>query len=94
MGGGGPGVSLLAMREEGLEGVLGVEVSSSSSSSETAAASSQESAMGALVAFGFEEGERERFFIVVSRPGRLSVEEMTDSLKKEACLWACEKWPP
>lgn len=85
---------MLAMGEEGLEELLAVEVSSSSSSSETAAAASQESAMGVLIAFGLVEGEKERLFRVVSRPGTLSAVEMTESVNKEACLWSCEKWPP
>lgn len=74
MGGGGPGVCLLVVGVDGREGVLGVEVSWSSSSEEAEATSSQESATGGLVALGFVEGERERFFRDESRPNRCLAE--------------------
>ncbi len=92
VGGGGPGVSLLAEAVEGSEGVLGVDVSSSSSS-EAETASSQESTGGAfVVALDFLEGEIERFFRDESRPGEILENRRLDLSGRKACLWPCEKW--
>lgn len=93
VGGGGPGVSLLAEAEEGSEGVLGLDVSSSSSSSEAEAASSQESTGGAfVVALDFLGDEMERFFRDESRPGKMLEYERLDLNGRKACLWPSEKW--
>jgi len=92
VGGGGSGVSLcVAWGVEGREGVSDVDVVEElESSSSSSSSSSQESVMGVLAAFGFEEGEIERFFRDDSRPGGLLEDEMVGFLGGcEACLCSC-----